>query len=269
VRGGDLSTGDGIGPDLLRGVGTVFHCAGELRDAAAMRAVHVDGTARLLAAARQASTPPRWIQLSSVGAYGPPAPAHLARDIDERTPENPSGPYETTKTDSDRLVAAAGREGVIVPAWLRPANVVGRQMRSAAVTGLASALRRGVFFYVGAPGAIANYVHVEDVASALVACESPAAAGQVFNLSSDCAWEDLIARLAARLRVPVPRRRLPEVLVRGIVGTAGRVITLPLTAPRIDALVNRTRYPSAKIGSVLGFRLAFPMPEGIDTVLEP
>ncbi|MFN3228211.1 MAG: NAD-dependent epimerase/dehydratase family protein, partial [Hyphomicrobiales bacterium] len=58
-----------LGP-FLNGVDTLYHCAGELRDPKAMRALHVDGTGRLIDAATSAGIK-CWVQLSSVGAYGP------------------------------------------------------------------------------------------------------------------------------------------------------------------------------------------------------
>src|SRR5260370_13194421 len=66
---------------FVEGADVVFHCAGELRREEAMRALHVDGTRRLVEAAR--GRVPRWVQLSSVGAYG-----RAVRDglIDETSP---------------------------------------------------------------------------------------------------------------------------------------------------------------------------------------
>lgn len=270
VRVGDLATGEGLDADLLADIGIVFHCAGEVADARLMRAVHVDGTARLLslAARRRGQAPLRWVQLSSVGAYGPPSSPGRDRIVDEQTPEAPIGEYEVTKTEADRLLTQAGKDAVVVPTILRPSNVIGPRMRNQALRGIAAMLRRHLFFYIGRPGPVATYVHVDDVAAALMACEAPQAVNHTFNLSSDCLWEDLIARMAARLGAPAPRIRVPETLVRRLVGVAGRAVTLPLTPARIDALVNRTRYPSTKLASVLGFHPALPMPEGVDTVLE-
>ncbi len=266
----DLITGAGLTPALLDGVSHIFHCAGELKATGPMRALHVDGTARLieLVCSRPNAPPIRWIQLSSVGAYGPPPIAAQSRCVDEHTPENPVGEYERTKTEGDHLVRLAGMRGNMSVAIVRPANVVGADMASDAIRGVARMVKRGRFVYIGRPGAVSNFVHVDDVAAALVACAfHDAAAGRVFNLSSDCTWEALVTAIAGALRVRAPFARLPEWVARAAVNVVANVLPFPLTHSRISALVGRTTYPSTTIESVIGFRLARPMPHGIVDVV--
>jgi nucleoside-diphosphate-sugar epimerase len=272
IHVGDLATGFGLSSSLFEDVGVVFHCAGEVRQPALMRPVHVGGTERLLACVGEPADPaaPRlhWVQLSSVGAYGPPAPANRLRHVDEETPEHPVGEYEITKTESDDLVRRAAQQGRITCTLLRPSSVIGRRMPNASVRGVIAAVGRGWFFHIGPPGAIAQYVHVDDVVSALVACGgNPAARGQTFNISSDCPWKDMIEHIARARGVSPPRIRLPETPTRLAVGLAGTVLPLPLSASRIDALVSRTSYASAKIEAMLGFRFSRPMPGALDDLL--
>jgi len=272
IRVGDLATGDGLSSDLLDEVDVLFHCAGELRRTHLMRPVHVDGTRRLLdglarSGARR-TTPLHWVQLSSVGAYGPPPAGVRGRRVDEESPENPVGEYETTKTESDRLVVQAASQRLITHAILRPANVVGARMPNPYVRRFADMVRRGWFVYIGASGAMTNYVHVDDVATALQLCASHRqATGQVFNISSDCPLEEVVEIIARTLGVRSPRVRVPERLARLAVRTLGGLVALPLTAARIDALVNRTHYPSTKIETALSFRFSRPMPAGIEDVM--
>lgn len=271
VHVGDLATGDGLSSGLFDDVQVVFHCAGEVKRAGAMRGVHVGGTRRLLAclADRPVWRPLHWVQLSSVGAYGPPAKGVRNRRVTEETPEHPVGEYETTKTEADRLVREAAPGSGFSYSILRPSNVVGPGMPNASMRGLISMIRRGLYFHVGAPGAVATYVHVDDVVSALVACAvRPQAAGQVFNLSSDCPLDAVVDQIARSAGVRPPRLRVPETVVRAAVFVAVRLHTLPLTSARIDALVNRTRYPSERIEAALGFRFARPMPEGIADLVD-
>jgi nucleoside-diphosphate-sugar epimerase len=129
-------------------------------------------------------------------------------------------------------------------------------------------VRHGWFFPVGPEDAVANYVHVDDVASALLSCAThPASRAQTFNLSNDCLWRDLTGHIAATLGVRARRTRIPEKPVRVMASVLGARLGNPLTHPRIDALVNRTRYPTTKIERVLGFRHARPMPESIDDLI--
>src|SRR4051812_4316163 len=50
------------------GADVLYHCAGDYRDESRMEALHCDGTQRLIDAASGRTG--RWVQLSSVGAYG-------------------------------------------------------------------------------------------------------------------------------------------------------------------------------------------------------
>jgi nucleoside-diphosphate-sugar epimerase len=79
------------------------------------------------------------------------------------------------------------------------------------------------------------------------------ATGQVYNVSNDCALEEMISGMASALNVASPKLRLPEQLVRMVVKVVSSVTQFPLTQERIDALVSRTRYPSSKLERELGF----------------
>lgn len=273
VRIGDLATGAGVSRDLFDSVRRVFHCAGEITRPSAMQRLHVVGTERLLACVPQSSgngAGVRWIQLSSVGAYGPPDVANRVRRIDEESPENPVGEYEITKAESDRLVRRFAAEGRISCTVLRLSSIIGARMSNSSLRRVVSVVERGWVFHVGSPEGIATYVHIDDVVSALLACsDAPEAGGQIFNLSSDCLWKDLVDHVACERGVRTPRIRVPEPALRmavRLVGAAGR---FPLTASGIDALVSRTSYPSAKIQSLLGFQFSRPMPAAVSDLMSP
>ena len=121
-----------------------------------------------------------------------------------------------------------------------------------------------LFFYIGRSGASANYVHVANVADALLLCgTSPQADGQVYNLSDWCTVEDFVGAIADALGCPRPRLRLPEWPVRRAVRTINHIATLPLTDSRVDALVNRSRYSIQRIQRDLKFSLAVSIPTGL------
>jgi nucleoside-diphosphate-sugar epimerase len=265
VHVGDLSTGQGVSPALFTDVATVFHCAGEIKDESRMQAVHVDGTARLLdaVAGRTATMPLRWVQASSVGAYGPPRNATERRVIDETSPEAPVGTYEQTKTASDALVRKASTDSGLTWSLLRPTAVIGAAMPNNSVRALIAMVRRGWFVYPGPADAIANYVHIDDVVEALLACgDHPHAAGETFIVSSDCPWTALVTEMAAALGVAPPAWRLPHGLVSAGARVAG-ALGAPLTVNRVNALAGRTTYSSARIERMLGFQVSRPLPQSV------
>lgn len=273
VEVGDLTSPDCPVEQFLAGCDVLFHCAGEIRDVATMRLLHIDGTQRLLQAALKVAAKrghaAHWVQLSSVGVYGPPqVGVRRERIITEDTPSCPVGEYEITKTRADELVIQASETGLLTCSIVRPSNVFGVTMSSQSLRGLIHVVKRGVFFYVGKPGAVATYVHVDDVVAALMKCAvEPRARGRIYNLSNDCLLEELIKHIASALGVRPPWLRIPEPLLRAAVGLVADRVNIPLTPSRIDALVNRTCYPAERIVSELGFRFSKPMPAAIEELV--
>src|SRR5439155_217072 len=228
-----------------------------------MRAVNVNGTRALLDAASERTG--RWVQLSSAGVYG----RHRRGIVVEDTPLAPVGLYEETKASADALALEAAYEGRLASAVvLRPSIVFGEGMPNQSIVQMARVIDRGLFFFIGAPGASANYVHRSNVVDALVLCGTlPAADKRVYNLSDWCTIEDFAGAIADALGRRHPSLRLPEPPVRAAVRTFGRLANLPLTEARVDALVNRSRYPIARIEQELGFGVAVPIADGIARML--
>jgi len=243
-------------------VDTLYHLAAELSNPVQMEAVNVRGTENLLSAAAKAGVR-RWIQLSSVGVYGPPRELLVT----ERTTPAPANEYERTKLASDMLVQHACQRSDMDYVILRPSNVIGAKMKNGSFFALVRAVRRGLYFFVGPRGAVATYVHVDDVVRALVACQE-AVKGSVYNLSSDCAWEALIARIASLVGVRSPRIRIPALPLRLVIVALEGQMRLPLTSGQLASLTNRSRYSSDRILQELRFTFGKNMPDGIDDVVE-
>jgi nucleoside-diphosphate-sugar epimerase len=253
----DLVSSADIRP-FVDGADVVYHCAGEVRNTALMQRVHVEGTLRLTNAA--AGRIGRWVQLSSVGAYG----KQRAGVVTEDSLLNPCGTYEVTKVKADSLVANAAVNSAFVCVILRPSNVYGLEMSNRSLFNLISMIERGLFFFIGKAGASANYIHVDNVVEALLLCgKSPHASGRVYNLSDHRSMEQFVGVIAKGLGVDMPRMRLPEAPVRLIAKLAGVVPGIPLTGARIDALTGRTVYPSTRIERELGYRHEVSMEHGL------
>jgi nucleoside-diphosphate-sugar epimerase len=261
--GVDVVEGDLANPDdrLARfadGLDVLYHCAAEVVNAQQMRAVNVDGVQALLRAA--AGRIGRWVQLSSVGVYGP----HSAGILTEQTALAPRGPYETSKAAADVLVLDAWRQRRFAScAILRPSIVFGAGMPNQSIAHMMRMIERGLFFYIGRPGASANYVHVSNVIDALALCGTAEADAPVYNLSDWCTIEEFAGAIACALRVAPPRLRIPEQPVRCATRVVGRLITLPLTESRVNALVNRSRYSIERIRRELKYAPSVSIAEGL------
>ncbi|EGN74606.1 nucleoside-diphosphate-sugar epimerase [Idiomarina sp. A28L] len=267
---GDLLAADLDFDRLVSKYDVIFNCAGELYNKDLMYALHVDATAQLVSAckknAKKQNRKVHWVQLSSVGAYGPSKPkANKKRLVTEETTPAPIGEYEVTKTLADEIILKAADE-FFSYTILRPSNVFGAQMPNSSIRQLAAVIKRELFFYIGKPGSTSNYVHVDDVVDALVLCGFDARArDQVFNLSNDCPQSDVIDALAEGQGLSAPKCRLNESVARVIAFLFSWFPGFPLKASRIDALVNRTNYDISKIERVVGFK---PSRDVKNTIME-
>jgi len=272
---GDLADKSVTLDGLLDDVSVIYHCAGEIKNDALMRALHVDGTSRLLREVDRVIKSKKrnihWVQLSSVGAYGIPAgEAHEVREVTEITPTAPRCEYETTKTLSDELVVEyAKSETLFSYSILRPSNVIGPSMTNQSLHSLVNVIKKDRFFYIGSRSSISTYIHVNDVVAALILCGNDARAkGQVFNLSNDCALSEIVNAVAVSVSITPPQLCVPEWPLRLLAKLMSRKMGFPLSQARIDALVRHTSYPVTKIQTMLGFVPHYSIPREVTTMFE-
>ncbi len=243
---------------FVDGADVLYHCAAQRTDESRMVPVHVAGTRRLVRAA--AGHIGRWVQLSSVGVYGP----RRSGVVSERTPEAPEGAYETTKAGADSLVAAAAADGAFEHVLLRPTIVYGPEMPNRSLFQLIGMIERGLFFFIGPPGAVVNYVHVSGVVEALLACASrPEARGQTYILSDNQSIERMVGMIATALERTTPRLRLPAAPVLFMARLFGRFPGFPLTEGRVRALTRRVTYDGGRIERELGYRHPVSLERGL------
>lgn len=255
---GDLAAPVELLTPFVDGADILYHCAGEIQHPEKMHAVHVTGTQNLCAAA--SGRIGHWVQLSSVGTYG----FHADGQITEDTQPNPAGTYEITKTLSDEEVMKASGRGAFSYSILRPSNVYAADMTNRHLFLMIEMIKRGRFFFIGRPGASANYIHVVNVADALMLCGSePSSSGNVFNLSDYTTFEALVTMIADELGCHCPTLRLPERPVRWLSKAFGSLPGFPLTSSRINAMTTRCVYPIGKIQDELGYSHEVSMEEGI------
>jgi nucleoside-diphosphate-sugar epimerase len=254
---GDLSAPSNFLP-FVDGADILYHCAGEVRDVSRMRSVHIDGTIQLINAARGCIG--RWVQLSSVGAYG----KRHAGVITEQAELRANGIYEASKVECENLVRMAASNSGFEYTILRPSNVYGMEMISQSIFSLISMIQRRMFFFIGRPGSVANYIHVDNVIDALLLVgKSPCANGQVYNVSDFLLIENLVSHIADELGVQRPWIRLPELPVRKAIKMFELIPRFPLTDKRIDILTQRAIYSNKKIEFELGYRHSISLESGL------
>ena len=255
---GDLTDSVESLKPFVDGVDVLYHCAGEIKDQTKMYSVNVEGTENLCAAA--SGKIGHWVQLSSVGVYGPQYNGVVTEGISL----NPVGIYEKTKTESDKLVMNVSGEGVFTYSVLRPANVFGSAMLNRSLFQMIEMINKGLFFFIGKSGSSVNYIHVDNVVEGLVRCgKMTAARGRIYNLSDQRTIEEFVKTIAGELYRPVPRLRLPEMPVRWMAKLCGRLPLFPLTKPRVNALTSRSVYSTERIQHELGYIHQVSMEDGL------
>lgn len=249
--------------EFVDGADVLYHCAGEFTNQRLMRELHVSGTQRLMdAAARRIG---HWVHLSSVGIYGP----RSSGVVDETTDFAPVGEYEITKAQSESLLSRQAADRGFTYSILRPSIVFGADMTNNSLRQLVRVIDRGMFFFIGAPGANAPYVPVEEVARALWVCGiRPEARNQAYNFSENIRIEEFVGAIARALGHPLPRLRIARSVARAA-ATIGKLFPgFALTHSRIEALTSRAIYDSSKIRNELGFTLEMSIEQRLRAFVE-
>jgi len=256
---GDLTDPNVNLSEFLDSVDILYHCAGEVVNEQLMNELHINGTQRLINQAK--GNVSRWVQLSSVGAYG------VCRSgvINEESLEQPFGTYEISKTSSDELVKKSGIPYTI----LRPSIVFGSQMNNKSINKMISMINNGMFFYIGKGGAKLNYIHVSKVVNSLINCgNNTNAIGEVFIISQSISIEKMVNIISRGHSNKKQVYRFSEWVIRSIVFILKFIPNFPLTPSRIDALTGRCIYNSTKIYKLLSFELKTSLEEDFRSLVK-
>ena len=167
--------------DLLQGVDLVVHTAAVVSNTAPMDVawrVNVKATAELLNACVEAGVK-RFLQLSSVAAYGFDYPA----DVCEDHPLRPMGnTYVDTKIASEHAVLACHASGRMDCTIVRPGDVYGPGSRPWVVLPL-EMLRKGRFMLPAKGQGMFSPVYIDDLVTGIVlAAEGDTGRGQIYNI---------------------------------------------------------------------------------------
>jgi nucleoside-diphosphate-sugar epimerase len=207
----DLVT-DPLAP-LLDGAGIVFHLAALSAPwgrAADFRAVNIDATARLLAAARAAGCR-RFVHVSTPSIFAEPR-ARLDLAGESPPARRLANAYAATKYAGERLVRAADGPDMRTVV-LRPRAIVGPHDR-VLLPRLMRAVEAGRVPLPGGGAGLVELTDVRDVTAALIAAaECDRAAGRVFNISGG---------------VPLTARAVVE-RVCAALGRRPRLVDLPVS----------------------------------------
>lgn len=210
----DIVEGDLASPGLgraLEGCDALFHVAAHYSlfraDREAVIAANVDGTRRILAAAREAQVP-RTVYTSSVAAIGVKS-GGIAEETYQSPPERLIGAYKRSKYLAEREALAAVDRGLDVTI-VNPTTPIGPWDRKPTPTGeiIVRLLtgRMPAFVDTGL-----NFVAVEDVARGHLAAYAHGRPGERYILGDEnLTLHAFLVRAASIASVPSPRFAVPH-----------------------------------------------------------
>jgi nucleoside-diphosphate-sugar epimerase len=239
---GDIASGESLtGAVAQARPDCVVHLAAEIasqRSEAKIRATNVDGTRRLVEAARAVGGDPKVVFCSTVVT----GDAH-GELLEPDKPLPVETPYGRSKQEGERIVRESGLPYAIV----RPSHVYGPGGWYAEE--FVQRLRQpGRFAVIGRGDNLWDVVRVEDVASALVDAAEKAPSGGVYHAADDepITFYDFIA-LTAEAAGTGPPRRVPLPLARMAAGRHA-----------VTAVTRSARSSNARLKDELGWQPRFP-----------
>src|SRR5438132_2784178 len=194
--------------DVVVHLAALLHVTARGRTLADYRRVNVEGTRRLIDAAISSNVS-RIVYFSTIAVYG----SGDGRVLDESSPPDPKTPYAASKLESERLVLNS-RIGVV----LRLASIYGAGIKGN-YQSLVRAIKRGTYIPIGRGENRRTLIHEGDAArAAIVAAESNAVAGAVFNVTDGSfhSVREIVECIAAALGRKAPRFHLPVAPVRAL-----------------------------------------------------
>jgi len=268
---GDLGSAESL-RRACEGVGEIYHAAAALGFHAGGDAeiveTNVEGTKRLLAAAR-ASGVPQMIYTSSVAVYGD----DLSSGVTEQTPVNPSSAYGRSKVLAETLMreaVTAGMRCMIV----RPCVIYGPGDRYF-LPQSAWAVRLPVLPLPDGGRHVVDLVHADDVAAAHLLVMEAGQPGEAYNVTDGERYPlgDLLRWIAQALGrsphfLPLSRRAARGIapLVRAA-GVVGRIPQLAhIRQQDVAVFFGDYHYDISKIAS-LGFAPRIHARAGLQSVL--
>jgi nucleoside-diphosphate-sugar epimerase len=266
---GDLRDRD----SMLRacaGAARVFHCAGHVSDWGSEEtffAMNVQGTRWLLEAAR-ATAVRRVIHLSSIAAFGTPAPAYF----DDRSGYGKSkDAYSRTKAEGEKIAFGFHEAGLPVTV-LRPAVVYGPQ--GAWLEEPLKMIEKDRMFLLGGGSGTCHPCYIENLLDAmLLAADHPRAVGEGYIVGdgeslSFREYFDALASIAGKgpLRRSIPLTAARAIAMACEVGARLSSSTMRplLTHTAIAMVTTQSRMSIGKIRSELGWVPRYTFASAID-----
>ncbi len=276
IHQGDLATPTSVIP-ALQEAHCVVHTAAHVGDwgpADKYRAINVVALEEMVTAARRIGRLKRWVQVSSLGVYGP---RHHA-GTDESAPIELRGidGYTQTKAEAEFVLQRYMSEWDFPAVILRPGFIYGPGDRHV-LPRLIEKLHDGSLKMIGKGDRVLNNIYVDNLVDAiLLAIEHPNAVGEVFNLrdARPVTRREFIGTICEHFGRPLPRS-IPEPIAKLAVGPIesfarlrGATTAPLLTQARMKFMTKNLEFSIEKAKQRIGYQPAVDFREGMQRALE-
>ena len=250
------------------GVDVVYHIAATYRESgqpdSAYRAINIDGTRNLLAAAKSAGVK-RVVHCSTGGVHG-----HISNPpANEDAPFNPGDVYQDTKLEAEQLARQFGDANGLDVVVARPIGIYGPG--DTRFLKMFRGLARGNFPMIGDGRPFYHLTFIDDLVEGFRLCGTvPAARGRTYILAGPryTTLEQLVHLVAKELNVAPPRVHLP-VWPFWTAGLLCELVCVPLRIEppifrrRVDFYTKSRAFDTARARTEIGFAPQVDLQEGI------
>ena len=258
---GDLTDAAAVAK-ACEGVDAVVHCAAKVGDWGAVdefRRVNVGGLRALLDAVRGKPLT-RFVQVSSLGVYA--ARHHYGTDESEPLPEFHIDGYTQSKVECEALALDEYRKHGTPVTVVRPGFIYGPRDRTV-LPRLATRLAKRDILYISRGKHALNTTYVGNLVDAiLLALDTPAAVGEVFNVTDGefVSKRRFFEAIADGLGLPRPKGSIPlwlaKILARwreGKFRRQGRTYPPRITQASVKFAGLNLDFATGKARTVLGY----------------
>ncbi|MEM3060177.1 MAG: NAD(P)-dependent oxidoreductase [Candidatus Anstonellales archaeon] len=244
--------------DAVSNVEKIIHLAGsvDFSNQQKMMKINADGTKNLLEICPNSIK--RFIHCSSIAVYGKKLDKE---EVDEKRKPNPDSIYAKSKMKAEEYCIEHSKR---LPITILRLGVVYGPGFDAGYREVFELLRCGRMRIIGDGNNVIPFVHVEDVANAiLLALTSNVPSGSFYNIVGEKKTQAEVLSLASKyLDVKPPQKRIHPLLAKAA------CLFSPTKSEYIDILSSNRSFSSTKAWQELGWRPRISLEDGIKNISE-
>jgi nucleoside-diphosphate-sugar epimerase len=242
--------------DAMEGISKVYHCAAFISfdpaDKKKMNKINVEGTVNLLNASIEKNIS-RFLHVSSVAALGENNKDEFITEKDQWEYSPDRSAYSISKYESEMEVFRATAEGLNT-IIVNPSIIIGKNAGKQGSGALFESIQKGLKYY---PGGSFGYVHVEDVAKAMILLMDSDISDERFIINAEnWSYHDLFTEIALNFKKNPPEIALkPWMMQLAYMGTqivsafTGKKFNL--TKDTANSAFKKRKYSNNKIKKTL------------------